>query len=163
MTECLICGKEMKNLPQHVKMAHKMTMEEYQKTVNGSGEIEELPEGSTPEADSITPNELVNNRFDDKPELTEEDTIEKLCKEKDITLKELLSLIRRFKTGSSLDVTQTIKQKIDLGKRGAEALKNEKKVETDNLSIAESLVKDHNFEVITVRSGPPKVWVLEKG
>lgn len=96
--------------------------------------------------------------FSDKPL---SDFLEKF----DISEKELRAIVRQYKTGSSVPVSQQLKQKEEIGLSGAEKLKNKEKVETYDLHIAEALTTKYGFECITVRSrkgNTPKTWVLRK-
>lgn len=165
---CYICenNKEEKvefvSIAAHVKMKHKMSMEDYEKSTIT---VEETIIDEDSEEKLITnPKEIKESIFKDsiiKQDLSE--TIEDYLNKKEITLDELNSLVRGFKGGKRETVTQSIKHDIDIGNKGAEDLQHLDKVETTNLHIAEALTTKHDFLCVTVRHGPPKTWVLKKG
>ena len=80
-----------------------------------------------------------------------------------ISEKELRNLVRNYKDGSPIPVSQQMANSISVAAQDAAALAHNSNVETESLNIAESLVTDYNFKVITVRGKPRKIWVLEKG
>jgi len=153
MDKCKICGREFKNLGVHVKNAHKMSMDEYNtKDIEEVGEVEEV------QTDSITPAQVKEGIFGKDEDMLLSEFLEM----HDITRKELENLVKRYVSGSSIPVTQMQERQSKIALSQAEAFKDQKEVKTNSVSIAENLVKNYNFEVTAVTSGPPKTWHLNK-
>jgi predicted transcriptional regulator len=153
MDKCKICGREFKNLGVHVKNAHKMSMDEYNtKDIEEVGEVEEV------QTDSITPAQVKEGIFGKDEDMLLSEFLEL----HDITRKELENLVKRYVSGSSIPVTQMQERQSKIALSQAEAFKDQKEVKTNSVSIAENLVKNYNFEVTAVTSGPPKTWHLNK-
>lgn len=183
---CKLCNdeKEYKNLQQHLKMAHNMTMEEYSDLYGGDEDSFEevdssdsLIEDQIPKKEEDTPkvtddskivisNTERKERIFDEPVVSwEERTIKEFLDGYDMTEEELMALVRKYKTGSALPVNQQIEQKMKLGEKSAEKFKDQNYVETHSLEEAEVLTKNYNFKVLEVRSGKgtqKKTWVLRK-
>ena len=165
--KCLICddGKDYKILSQHIKLKHGLTMEEYEaQYLNVLEEVDEIPAVVEEPKIQITPAERIENIFGKEVSFVDK-TVGELLEEYDLCEKELRALLRKYKTGSELPVTQQIEQKLKLGAEGAEALKNENTVKTTVLEEAEALTKFHNFTVVDVISAKgmqKKTWVLKK-
>jgi hypothetical protein len=163
-TTCKLCGKEANNLFQHLKLGHKMTIEEYDKIEMESPTVEEEFTETEELTQPTNPVEIRKNIFDTPKKYTLETSLADYIKIKDIKdLGELDSIVERFVSGASINVTRTIQRSQELGNKGAQELKDQDQVETKNLHVAESLVKSHGFIVKTVSgSGTTKKWVLEK-
>jgi len=81
-----------------------------------------------------------------------------------VTELELRNVIKKFKGTNSVPISQQIENKIKLGEKSAAELANsgQRQIKTKLVATAESLVKNHGYEVLAVVGGPPKTWVLEK-
>lgn len=150
--ECKICGKEIKNLGAHVRKAHNMSMEEY----NAIDQVEEI-ETESPR-DTVTPAQMKEVIFGKEEDILLSEFLEK----NDLTREELMSVVKRYKSGSAIPVTQMQERQNKVAMTQAEAFKDKDEVKVTSVSIAENLVKNHNFEVTAVTSGPPKTWHLKK-
>ena len=146
---CKICDKEYKNLTSHVLAAHKMDMDKY-KQYNPDKNSNKV---------SVTQDELQKERFSIKDK---SDLLSVFLEEFEITEKELRTIVKSYKGKGVISATQQVKNNMNIGKNGAKDLAEQDRVETEILYIAEDLVKSYNFTVVEVRSGPPKLWILEK-
>jgi predicted transcriptional regulator len=155
MDKCKICGREFKNLGVHVKNAHKMSMDEYNTTFKAKDEVKPIEEV---ESDIVTPTQRKEGIFGKDEDILLSEFLEM----HDITRKELENLVKRYVAGSSIPVTQMQERQSKIALSQAEAFKDQKEVKTNSVSIAENLVKNYNFEVTAVTSGPPKTWHLNK-
>ena len=143
------CDKEYKNLTSHVLAAHKMDMDKY-KQYNPDKNSNKI---------SVTQDELQKERFSIKDK---SDLLSVFLEEFEITEKELRTIVKSYKGKGVISATQQVKNNMNIGKNGAKDLAEQDRVETEILYIAEDLVKSYNFTVVEVRSGPPKLWILEK-
>ena len=134
MEECDICGKEFSNLAVHKRMAHGIEKER---------PMEIIPvEESEVASDALTI----------------------FLNENELTLDELKNIIRQYKQGDSIPATQAIKRNTQFGEAEAGRLKNYGKVETQNLHVAEALIKNFNFKCVKVDTDSgrkPKTWFLK--
>jgi hypothetical protein len=166
MEICRICNKEFSNLAVHVRQSHKMTMDEYKSSGEEFDEFENV-EVLTPEStDKISSSDLTKNIFSGSVEEKDPNRpLSEFLSEFDVTEKEVRALIRQFKGGGKITVTQQIQNNQEFGEKNAEQYKDEENVSVTNLYVAEALVTKYNFEVTDVRSAKgnrPKTWVLRK-
>ena len=190
MTEsCKVCGKEFKRMTlSHLKTHGIESMEQYESI--GVEKEKDSFDKRKEKKDEVIPVEKVNGIFDDakldiksidtsnisKVTITPEESTEKIfgkietnvdkplkdfLTEFGVTEKELRNIIRTYKDGKPLDVLQDIKRKTEYGENSAESLKDNDKVETKQLAIADALVHKHGFKVEKVTSNP-KIWYLHK-
>jgi len=169
MTEtCKVCGKEYKAITLTHLKTHGLNMEEYEsievKKEKDSFDVrKEEKEKVIPiekEKVTITPEETTEKIFG-KPETNVDKPLKDFLTEFGVTEKELRSIIRTYKDGKPLDVIQDIKRKTEYGENSAESLKDNDKIETKQLAIADALVHKHGFKVEKVTSNP-KIWYLHK-
>lgn len=178
---CEICKKEFINLGVHVNKAHRISMDEYNKLYPKEGTInaddilkkDAVEETKLPDADgdfdttaqdAVTPKEIRDGIFGEEESYSTR-PLSVFLERYDISEKELRVIVRQYKTGSSVPVSQQIKQKEKIGLAGAAELKDKDDVETTNLHIAEVLTTQYGFECLTVRGkrgNTPKTWVLKK-
>jgi hypothetical protein len=163
--KCEICndGKDYNKLANHLRMKHNLSEDEYNQQV-GSKIVEESFEEVEEDTSVTDPLKIRDNIFDVPQEYSLEMTLGAyLEKRKFKNLAELNSLVDRYMKGSAIDVTYQLKRNEEVGEQGADSLKDQDRVETKNLNIAETLVKKYGF-VVTNVSGvkPNKVWKLKK-
>jgi len=117
----------------------------------------------------ITPTELRNNRLSitDTEDVTE--TVVDFLVTHMMTKEELLSLIKQYKGGKSVTVTQSINQLVETAKTKVEKVidsyESGSKLNIIDPFLAESLVKKYGFKCIEVIEGTkvkPKTWVLTR-
>lgn len=176
METCEICGKEYKNLMAHVKMGHKMTMEDYRRK-HPRVEAEE----TRLDADNIPEDEEFNEIEDvplyiqkgaieepDKSErkLSEQARVYELLDKHEITLSELEDMIEEYKGTTTVTDSSSEARLQRVRKNRAinliEKYLEKDKVEVRDLYIAEILTEEHGYRCKEVKSGPPKTWVLIK-
>lgn len=160
MDVCKLCEKECKNLGSHVRKAHNMSKEEYKLMDSADTDLtDELSD----QIESITTNN--KKREDiilDLPQtITEDMTVKQLLLSKGLTLKDLGAIISQFSSGKKLDVTQSVKFNENRGEAKAKELAVSDKVATQDLWVAEALVKKFGYEVNTITKDP-KTWQLSK-
>jgi hypothetical protein len=127
-------------------------------------ELGEIDESTLPEEVTTTVDQIRDGVFGEE-KVGSDKPLQELLDEFDITEKDLRMVIRQYKTGSSLPVSQQIRVQQDRGLDGAVDLKDKKKVETVDLNIAEVLTTKYGFTCTAVRSrkgNRPKTWMLEK-
>lgn len=175
---CKICQQdgaaksEFKNLSTHLRAKHKITRKEYDALGLETEELGEISEEEFEEIEEPTEEtkvesefkeEVLGNIFKKESDELENMTLKEVSKRYGLSPREVVNLIKKFKKGDNLiDLTAVIESNLKSGKKDATSLKDQSHVETESLYIAEALTKDHGFECLTVRSGPPKTWVLEK-
>jgi hypothetical protein len=161
MERCKICGKQFSNVYIHAKTKHGLTKEDYDAV-----EISDVSEEAIPEApkeipeekETITPKEMTEGIFGKDEDIM----LSEFLKKYDIGRKDLIALIKRYKEGSSIPVTQMQEMRHKKAQLDAESLKDRDEIKVNSVVIAESLVKEHGFEVVAVLSGPPRMWHLKK-
>jgi len=180
MEICKLCNddKQYKQLNSHVRLKHKMTIDEYKSKIRirtkHSDDIgEDIKEEELPiieeedmatleeKAIALTPKDIENNIFDVQTKDTERPLLSFL-KEFDITEQEVRELIVSFKGGKPISVERQLKQKIDVGSTTAKQKNDLKETSSYDVYEAELLVKDYGFEVTSVTSKPRKTWFLKK-
>jgi rRNA maturation endonuclease Nob1 len=159
---CEICGGKFKNIILHKRMKHGADTNGQEGQVqegNQEGFQEELTEVeeevSAPIAE--TP-KLFAGAVQDYKNMT----LKEYMDLKKIEFADLNALVGQFKEGKMTTPNQVIKQRIEIGAKNAEELKDRDKVSVHDVSTAEQLVKNYGFKVTNVKSGPPRTWVLEK-
>lgn len=189
MEKCLVCNKEFKKVvPAHV-MLHGLKWKEYG-LLKKSREIhtkdedtfddENVEDASDDEnvEDTSDGLEEIEYRHEDvkishdemqdaifKDSTTERNParpIGEFLAEFKITEKELRQVVKQYKGGEAISVSQGIENKIERGKNIAESLKDREVVETQDVYTAETLTREYGFICKEVRSGPPKMWILYK-
>lgn len=169
--KCLICNdnRDFVNLGAHLIQKHQMTRDQYEREYVSSedpiiseevleeDDFEEIED----ESSVIAPDQLRDNRLSVKTHDLSV-SLESYLEEKGMTLKELNNLVRRFKNGDAINVTQALERNKKKGEEGANSLQDQEIVETQDVNVAESLIKKHGFVHVDTRSGPPKVHVLKK-
>ena len=133
----------------------------------GESEVPKIEEASdlTPPTSNITTVDQIRDGVFGEEVVGSGEPLQKLLDEFDVTEKELRAMLRQYKTGSPLPVYQQLKKKQDKGKGGAKELKDEEKLETSDIFVAETFVDKYGFKCIRVdgkKGDSPKVWVLEK-
>jgi hypothetical protein len=107
--------------------------------------------------------ERINSIFKDSiKERDQNRPISEFLTEFDITEKELRQVVRQYKGGNSISISQGLANKAIRAKNIAESLSDRDMVETRDSFTAEILEANYGFTCIEVRSGPPKMWVLHK-
>jgi hypothetical protein len=169
METCKICGKEdLKRIDKHVTKAHDITMEEYRTKYNSEPVSEIVEEEITEEEEIIekpvTPKDRTKNIFKDteKPKYSRD--LDAFLNYYGVTEKEVISLIKQYKDGKPLNITQSIKQNVMSAEAKAKVMvenHTEGELVTSSLHVAEALVTKHNYKVDRVTSNP-KTWVLYK-
>ena len=160
MDVCKLCEKECKNLGSHVRKAHNMSMDEYK--LMDSADTDLTDELSDQIESMSTNNKKREDIILDLPqEITEDMTIKELLTNKGLTLKDLGAIISQFNSGKKMDVTQSVKFNENRGEAEAKALAVSKNVATEDLWVAEALVKKFGYEVTTI-TRDPKTWQLIK-
>jgi len=169
MEKCKICGVEKKNLKTHIRMAHKMTMEEYD-----NYKEEKMPEDNIPEEEfeEIIEDEVPNyvrKAAVEKPDkskrkLTEQSKIYMLLDKHELTLSELENMIENYKETTTVteNMSESGLQRVRKNRayKMVEKYLGKDRVEVKDLYIAEILQDDYGYKTETVRRGPPKVWVM---
>ena len=167
---CLKCNKEgIKNMGAHLRMAHKMTVDDYDKMIkdgefNDKIDVEELSEDSVEElvesSNVVTPKDLERNIFPEA--VTHVDRpLKDFLGEYDVTEKELIEILRAYKLDSVVSVNQSMNNRIKNAEIKSLELSDGNDVETRDLDVAETLTKKYGFECTAVTSNP-KTWVLKK-
>jgi len=168
MDICKLCNSEFKNLNTHLRGKHKMSREDYNLQFSEEDtEFKEINEDDIlPKEDGvITYKERIEGIFDGPKQTNAEMILGDYLKLKGLTLSELNHIVTQFKGGSGIPISQRLKRDQDIGKERASKLKDESRVETDDVLTAEWLRKDYGFKWIETRSArgtTPKTWVLEK-
>jgi hypothetical protein len=178
--KCLFCGKDdVKNMGLHLKMAHKMTIEDYEKWIEenkdevlkpntlinnvteSEGNIDEFNEFDEEDvSDIITTEDLKRSKFPkivtfiDKP-------LKDFLEEYKITEKELIEVIRAYKIDSVVPINQSMSNRIKNAEIKALELSDGDDIETLDLDVAEALTKKYGFKCTAVTSNP-KTWILKK-
>lgn len=159
MQTCKICGEDFTNLMSHVRMKHKMNMEEYEKysppveLETESDDVFEEPEVSTKESRM----KAIFNIEDKEPQ-----SLQSFLDEFHIDEKTLREVISAYKKESRVSVTSSLKNKTEWAKESALKYKDEEFVNVHDVFVAEELVNNYGFEVLTVKSGNPKTYKLQK-
>jgi uncharacterized Zn finger protein (UPF0148 family) len=157
MKKCKVCGKEFSNVYLHAKSKHGINKEDYDALEFKEDDTFE-EEKVTEEKDTITYEERKEGIFGKDEDML----LSEFINRNEMTRRELENLIKRYKEGAAIPVTQTQKRLEKIAKNNADSLKDKDTAETNSVAIAEVLVKEHNFEVTAVTSGPPKMWHLKK-
>lgn len=175
MRSCKMCGREIASsvFKDHIRVAHKLTMDKYRRLeikVDNTplGEMEELVEEALKVEEevtkpvTITPDVVKEKIFGKKPTIKHL-TVEQLLRQESITEDELMSLVRNFKTGVPLTVTQERSAKLKRAKEDAERLKGKGRTQVEYVELADMLVKEYGFicENVIRRDGK-KVWIMVK-
>jgi hypothetical protein len=123
----------------------------------------------SPDAKPVTPKDRTEGIFGKKTKPSEI-TLQEVLDHYNISEEELRKIIRTYKSGETISVTQTIAQKQKMASEEAQkVIKNAKelkqdKVEVHDVHTAEELV-NLGWVVETVRSpkgNSPKAWVLNR-
>lgn len=177
MTICKLCGEDKKNLGVHLRHKHDMSKAQYDTIMKDSDNMtneigtdvpipdEVKPQPSTAGTVEGGPKVKVSEGTPEEPEIeiTEDTTLGEYCKIKNIELNELNRLVNVSNTGNEESPIEVAQKKVNEGVKESEDLKEQDHVETTELSIAEALVRIHKtHEITSVRSGPPKLYVLKR-
>ena len=164
MDLCRVCNKEFNNLGVHLRKAHKLSMDDYNKDYP----IEE-PEAQDEFGDIDTiENVVLTEKKEKEEEMVTDDETELLLdflNAHELSKKELLSIIENFKSGKNIPAKMIEKRDKKIGELGAVQLKDQNYVETQNLHVAETLMKEHSFKcaTVTTKGGTiRKTWCLKK-
>jgi len=119
---------------------------------------------ATDNADTITPREMVDRIFDGTEKIDPETTLLADFLEKyDLSINELVRIVERYKSGRAIDVTQAIENNKKRAEKIAKELSASDKVETGDVYVAETLIKEYGYKCLTVKADKNgKRWVLEK-
>jgi len=164
MEKCKICGREYKNINQHVNTAHKMSIDDY-RLIEETVEVDEVISDED-FGKSVTPEERSKIIF--KDEITEskaENPLSELLKEFDVTEVQLRRLLVQYKGGQAIPISQNIDENQRRAqKEASEILENYdgSELEIPDLWTAEELVKIHGFKCLEIRKTPTKRWVLKR-
>ena len=169
METCKVCGKEYKAITLTHLKTHSLNMEEYEsivadkeKNVNDSFDARKAEKEKVIPIEKVTiTSEETTEKLFGKPETNVDKPLKDFLTEFGVTEKELRNIIRTYKDGKPLDVLQDIKRKTEYGENSAESLKDNDKVETKQLFIADALVNKYGFKVEKVTRNP-KIWYLHK-
>ena len=184
MEKCKVCDAEFKKITVTHIRTHGLEKSDYDALPDLDDNFDEItaPEVSedTPEVvveevveevaepvedGSITPEERTKHLFEDEIVDSGSKPLSIFLAEFNITERELRNIVKRYKGTNAIPVSQQIENAIRVGDATADELSTQNNVETFSLNVAESLVKKHNFNVVTVRgpkNGKPKTWILEK-
>jgi len=166
LEKCKKCGKEFKTVnTMHIK-THGLTSEQYEAMpeYDEFAEMESLdvePQGNT----KVTPNEMEDRIWGKDRKKDVHRPLQDFLDEFMLTEEEARDVLKKFTRGDRIDPRLQAKNFKKIGDAGAAELKDEKKVETTSLHIAESLTTNYGFtctNVIGAKGNKPKTWVLEK-
>lgn len=168
MAICKVCGIEKTNIGVHALRVHKMSPEQYNDYVAAEANIvtdstlEDEEEVVVEKDDSVATksNSVVVNT--DNVNKYNTYTIKQFCSEMAITMVELLSIVKDFKSGKPRNQLSILKNDLNKGMAEAESLKDNKEVRTSNSFVADALTKKFGFTVVRVDRSRGKTWVLKK-
>lgn len=162
---CKICGKgPFSRLDTHIRQSHDLTREEYDAQVETDDDTfeeldstEEIPV-TKPSTQQERTTEIFKGAKHDYPR-----DLDGFLDHFKITERDLLSLVKRFTEGKSIDVTKSIQNSMNSAELQAKRLveENGNKIKTRSLYTAEMLVKKHGYVCEAVTS-KPKEWILVK-
>jgi hypothetical protein len=152
-TKCKVCGEMYANVLAHARTGHGLSKEDYEAIV-----VEKPIETPKEDKVTITKEERTKAIFGEEEDML----MSKFIEDNDITKEELMSLIKRYKKGSAIPVTQMQERIAKSAVEDAVQYKDQEEVQVTKLSIAEVLVDTYGFVVEQVKSGPPKTWFLKK-
>lgn len=158
---CKICENKFSNLSMHVRMKHKMTMEEYEKfevSVENDSVFEEAPV----ESSISTREDRMKSIFNIQESNPSEKTLQSFLDEFTIDEKTLREVVSAYKKDSRVSVTSSLKNKTEWAKSSALKYKDKDFVDVNDVFLAEVLVNEYGFKVLTVKSGNPKTYKLQK-
>ena len=160
---CKLCGKEFTNLGSHIRSKHKISREEYDNsdTPTIENEFEEEEEGPI----SVTPDERIANVFKGSLPPEKDLSLRSFLTEVELTEKELRNVVRDYKSGEGIGVTQQLKRQTDQARKTAIRLSKQRDVRTTELLVAEILKNEHDYTVVDLKgktANRPTTWILSK-
>ena len=139
---CKKCGKEYKKITVPHLTTHGITMEQYN-MLPEFGETDDFTELDDTDI-KFTQEERAKKIFGNQERDINRPLVEFL-NEFGLTEKEARGILKQFTTGEKVDPVVQAKNFKKIGSEGAEKLKDENNVETDNLHVAEELVESYGF------------------
>lgn len=175
MQICRVCGEEFSDnvFKDHLKVSHNLTPTNYKKMevrVENTSieEMEELVDGvlkieeEVTESITVTPDETKERIFGKKPTIVDL-TVRQLLLQESITEDELMSLVRNFKSGIPLTVTQERSAKLKKADADAESVKDKDSVKVEYVELADLLVKKYGFVCLSCKKvNNKKIWMMTK-
>ena len=181
---CKVCGKSFTNLVVHINKKHNMSSDEYKnygvkeneiidsneevKIENDFSDEEEIVVNTPIEnkvIGEISQVDLLKNRLSAVPDDPNELLFDFLSNHK-ITKKELVELVKNYKNGTPVVLTQTMRQQMNIYRDKAIEYVNRglNEYRIADVNVVDMLLKTYpEFKVDYVdRKSNPKVWVVCK-
>ena len=162
--KCKICGKgPFSRIDTHLRQSHDLTKKEYDAKFEQDDELEELDDNENKPIENVSTNQSRTDTIFEGAKTDYPRDLDGFLDHFKITEKDLLSLVKRFTEGKSIDVTKTIQNNMNSAEIQAKRLVEEQgdKIKTRNLYVAEILTTKYDYKCLTVTSNP-KEWVLSK-